>query len=207
MIYVLPAMGADSRMYTGPWRQLPGYRFLDWPVYRGEISLAAMAERVIEEYGIGASDIMAGSSLGGMVALEIAKKLRLEKVFLFGSAVDPHEVNPVLQTLAPLIKCTPLKQLQSVAGRFRNLVLSMFGSSDPDFISAMCIAVFRWRGFGGHPGTVRRLHGTRDIIITCRTHCEPIARAGHLIAMTHPVDCVHFLRRHMNHLPDRPYGF
>lgn len=46
MIYALPGMGADNRMYPGPWRSLPGATFLDWPGYKGEDSIQAIAWRV-----------------------------------------------------------------------------------------------------------------------------------------------------------------
>ena len=72
MIYTLPGMGANSNMYSGPWLDLPNIKYLDWPKYQGEKSLSEVAEKVINENSISQTDFIAGSSLGGMVALEIA---------------------------------------------------------------------------------------------------------------------------------------
>ncbi len=71
---ILPGMGATAAMYNGLKHKL-GFRvnFLNWPEYRGEKTYAEVARRVIEEEKIGTGDVVGGSSLGGMVALEIAQ--------------------------------------------------------------------------------------------------------------------------------------
>jgi hypothetical protein len=53
MLFLLPGMGADHRMYAAPaWQTLPEARLLDWPEHRGEATIAAIAARVIAEAGI-----------------------------------------------------------------------------------------------------------------------------------------------------------
>ena len=173
-------------------------KYLDWPKYRGEKSLAAVAGRVIAENAISRSDAVAGSSLGGMVALEIARILGLKKVYLFGSAVSKSEINPLLRLLAPLCDRVPLTHLQALAGKCRNAVLEMFSSSDADFIRSMCRALKDWQGFKGDPALIVRVHGKKDKVLFCHSRCKTIEDGGHLIAMTHPFDCIdaicHFAR-------------
>ncbi len=62
-------------MYGGPWKDIDDTVYIDWPKYRGEKTLSDLAARIISENEIISSDIIAGSSMGGMVALEIADKL------------------------------------------------------------------------------------------------------------------------------------
>jgi pimeloyl-ACP methyl ester carboxylesterase len=118
MIYTLPGMGANSNMYSGPWLEIQNIKFLDWPIYHGEKTLSEVADRIISENNISQSDSVAGSSLGGMVALEIANKLRVENVFLFGSAVAKTEINPLLRLLSPIAEVTPIKFIQTIAGKY-----------------------------------------------------------------------------------------
>ena len=119
MIYTLPGMGANSNMYSGPWLEIQNMKYLDWPKFRGEKSLSEVAERVICENDISRSDSVAGSSLGGLVALEIADKLKNERVFIFGSAVTKTEINPLLRLLSPFAEVTPINFIQTIAGKWQ----------------------------------------------------------------------------------------
>lgn len=193
MIYTLPGMGANSNMYTGPWLEIPNIVFLNWPKYNGEKSLSEVADRVISENNISQSDSVAGSSLGGMVALEIAEKLELNQVYLFGSAVAKTEVNQLLRSLSPLTDITPIKLLQVIAGKYHNEVMNMFSTSEADFIKAMCHAVAEWKGFNGDMSIIKRIHGKKDKVIACPDNCTTIKDGGHLIAIAHPRDCIKIL--------------
>ena len=133
MIYILPGMGANSNMYSGPWRKIPDAMFIDWPRYNGEKTISEVAERIIRQYRIMQSDSVAGSSLGGIVSLEIAKKLGIRNVYLFGSAVSKSEINPLLRLLSPLSEITPIKFIKAIVGKFENEILSMFNSSEAEF--------------------------------------------------------------------------
>ena len=83
MLYLLPGMGADSSMYTEPFKALPSVRFVDWPPYRGQRTLPELAASVIASSGITPDDEIGGTSLGGMVALEIACTLGQRRVLTF----------------------------------------------------------------------------------------------------------------------------
>jgi pimeloyl-ACP methyl ester carboxylesterase len=198
MIYTLPGMGANSNMYSGPWLEIQNIKFLDWPIYHGEKTLSEVADRIISENNICQSDSVAGSSLGGMVALEIANKLRVENVFLFGSAVAITEINPLLRLLSPIAEVTPIKFIQTIAGKFHNKVFKMFSTSDSDFIRSMCHEIYKWQGFNGDQNIIKRIHGEKDKIITCHSKCKTIKNGGHLIAVTHAHQCIEILK-HINH--------
>ncbi len=86
MLFVLPGMGADHRMYPAPWPSLSDSVFVDWPKFRGEESLTDLAKRLIDEHHIESSAWLAGSSLGGMVACEIATMVSARGLILIGSA-------------------------------------------------------------------------------------------------------------------------
>ncbi len=196
MIYILPGMGANSSMYSGPWLNEPNLKFLDWPKYQGEKTISEVAERIINLHSISKSDSIGGSSLGGMVALEIGFKLGIEKIYLFGSAISKTEINPIIRLLSPLAEVTPLKFIQAIAGKYENNVLNMFSTSEPDFIRSMCHAIAHWQGFKGDHSLINRIHGAKDRVIVCQEACKKIKEGGHLIAITHPHQCIEIIKNH-----------
>ena len=190
MIYLLPGMGATSAMYDGPWRDLPDSFAINWPDYQGEKTIADIAARLIAEHNIAPNDSVIGSSLGGIVALEIHAALNLRQVVLLGGAVTRAEINPLLIALAPLAKITPLRLIQHLAGKSTALLSTMYAEVDADFVRAMCIAISNWEGYSGDMSVVTRIHGQRDHIIRCPKDVETIPNAGHLIAITHAKQCL-----------------
>ena len=195
--YILPGMGADATMYGGPWRDLDNFIYLDWPVYNGEKTLGEVAEKLIKVHQIEQGDIVGGSSMGGMVALEIAECLSTPHVVLIGSAMHPDEINPFLTMLAPLAKVTPIKLAQAISGpsvsSLGNIGAIMM-KADPEFLQAMCVAISKWKGSEFPLSKIARIHGTRDHVIRCPEHCHRIEGAGHLLAMTHPDECVRWIK-------------
>lgn len=190
MIYLFPGMGATSKMYQGAWSEIRPSAFVEWPSYQGEKSLKALAVRLVAQYGIQDNDILIGSSMGGMVALEISKIVHVSKVLLVGSAINPSEVSPYLRFISPFIDIAPIKIIQKLASRFDNIVLRMFASSEAVFVREMCKAIGAWSGYKGDLTNVIRIHGERDKIIRCPRDCYRIKNGGHLIALTHSRACV-----------------
>ena len=194
MIFLLPGMGADHRMYSAPaWHTLPNSRFLDWPEHRGEDSIAAIADRVIAEAGINDGDTIIGSSLGGIVGCEIANRLRLHSLVLIGSAQSPSEISTLLALLHPLAALAPLDFIRLSAGKLPDELCEMFVDSQAGFIRAMCRAIFEWPGLD--PLRIRPLclHGRNDHVIPPPADADLLLDAGHLLAMTHAEECVAFL--------------
>ena len=100
-------MGADHRLFPGPWKDLPGFVAHDWPTHKDERTISALACRVVEEFQIADGDVMIGASLGGMVACEVARTRHLRGVFLIGSATSCREINQLILALEPLAKSLP----------------------------------------------------------------------------------------------------
>lgn len=194
-VFILPGMGGDHLMYPDPWPSLPGSVLLDWPAYRGEESLEAMAASVVKAARIPDGAIVIGSSLGGMVACEIARLRRLSGLVLLGSAVQPREVSRLLRVLHPLADFTPFEFLQAASGKLPHELTQMFARSEAPFIRTMCRAIFRWSGLSATDPKPLRIHGSHDHIIPPPHNPDLLLDAGHLIAMTHARECVDYLRK------------
>ncbi len=199
---ILPGLGADARMYPREhYRHLRDVLFLDWLPYAGETSLGQVAQTIIDHHRVTGADIVGGSSLGGMVALEIAKMTGISTVLLIGSATAPGYINPVLKRLSGLADFAPVRLFQVVAGAVNHHahreLLAMFEDADSRFIRAMCSALFQWEGRGGFAGVVHQIHGRQDrVILPPREPATIIPDGGHLISMTHPAIVAGFIEQH-----------
>jgi len=190
-------MGANSSMYDPLRKELSfEINFINWPKYNGEKTYTATARRVIEENGIKDDDIVGGSSLGGMIAMEIARQKRLTAVVLIGSAISMAEVQGILTILAPVAARTPISLVQSLAGKHNNIITKMFAEADSQFIKAMCQHLPQWPGAKNLEVPFFRIHGQKDHVIPCpKAGAEIISNAGHLIAITHARECGEFLNK------------
>ena len=196
-LVLLPGMGATSAMYAGPWRELEGVRFLDWPDYGGERSVVELAERVLAEHGLEPGTPVGGTSLGGMVALELAARLDSPYAVLLSSARSGSEVRPHLRLLAPLARLVP----DVVFRRGATFIAGEAGrEADPRFLRAMCPAVVAWPG-SSYAGPVLRVHGARDEVIRVPEPVTPVPGARHIGVLTHPREFLEGLRAELDRLP------
>lgn len=179
------------------WQRLDQARFIDWPKHRGENTISGIAKRVIAESGIVDGDIIIGSSLGGIVGCEIANQIQIAKLVLVGSAKNKEEISNLLTLLHPLAQLAPLDFIRLSAGKIPGELSQMFSSSESSFMRAMCSAIFHWEGLYLDRVNAFRIHGTNDRVIPMPEQVDHSIEAGHLIAMTHPEECVKFIRSHL----------
>lgn len=71
----------------------------------------------------------------------------------------------------------------------------MFAESAPEFVRAMCAAIFQWGGLGGTNAQVFRLQGRHDLVVPPPHRVDLLLEGGHLVAMTHAEECAAFVRR------------
>lgn len=197
MLHALPGMGANARMYPSPWDSLPGFAAHDWPKHCGEQTLAEIAQSVSETHKIKDGDSIIGSSLGGMVACEVTKIRKIDTLILVGSAVSREEVNRLLAFLHPLVNVAPIDWLQFSVGKAPVELAQMLTGVEASFIRAMCAAVFQWSGLGATSVRTLRIHRRNDLVIPPPAKPDLMLEAGHLIALTHPKECVEFIKPHL----------
>ena len=187
-LFVFPGMGATSEMYADLSRHVSDAKYCNWPPHDGCLDFGDYAQKCILTYGISRNDVMAGSSMGGMIAAEISAQLGNDTLLLIGSCLQP--------------KCVPFHRLTNAAsfllgdgaisligtkGRF-SLLAKMAKQSGAPFIRWGLQALYRWNGVNlSRLRTVRSIHGCLDPIIPVFLvkPDERIATGGHFIAMTH----------------------
>jgi pimeloyl-ACP methyl ester carboxylesterase len=201
--YILPGLGVDATMYGSAFRTLKDVHYADWPHYNNEKSIKDIAITLIDQYKIYSSDIVGGSSLGGMVASEIAKYTEVRKIVLIGSTLTPETINPILKKLSVLSEIAPIHLIQALADRTSVItknnvwkkLFKMFGNANTAFIKTMCKAIFEWDGNPMPKCACAHIHGAKDrVIYPPQTGATIIDDGGHLIAMTHEEEVAKFLK-------------
>jgi pimeloyl-ACP methyl ester carboxylesterase len=84
-VFLIPGLGADKRIFKN---LKPGNAetvYINWLEPEPWDTLVTYAQKLIDKYDIKAGDIVIGNSLGGMLAVEIAHKIKLGKVILISS--------------------------------------------------------------------------------------------------------------------------
>jgi pimeloyl-ACP methyl ester carboxylesterase len=198
---MVSGLGADARLFE-PQRALP------WPItvvrwlepYRRE-TLASYGERLAECVSVTELYFLGGISMGGMVALEMSRRLRPEAVFLIASARSARAIHPFYRMAAGAISLIPvslsrlakgLAKRISPAARELNqdqqrLCWEMANDTPPRFIRWALRAVASWPGVDLPGAPVYHIHGDRDRIMPIhRVKADHVVRGGgHMINMTH----------------------
>lgn len=193
MNHFYPGMGATSAMYGELWKTEFEGQFHNWPKWQGERTLQDIAERIIQEHRIEPGDTVIGTSLGGILACEIANQVNLKRIVLIGSAQRKEEINSILSALHPLIDLAPIAFIQMSSGKLPSDLTDMFSHSDPEFIRNMSKAIFSWDGLKSNV-PVLRIHGEKDLVIPPPKGTNHMIHGGHLIAMTHPLECIQLIK-------------
>ncbi len=176
-------------MYGAPWRDAYDGQFHDWPTKFHGDTVSKLAIQLVKDHRIQEGDTVVGTSLGGIVACEIANQIELKKIVLIGSATRKEEISAFLSLLHPLVDLAPLAFVKAAAGKSPGELAEMFTQSDPQFIRSMCRAVFHWNGLQSDT-PVHRIHGKRDRVIPPPEFADRLVDGGHLIVMTHPLECI-----------------
>lgn len=205
-------MGADARLFGPQRKAFPRLEVPGWLAPEADETLAAYGRRMAAEIDPRPPFFLGGVSLGGMIALEMARHLRPRGVFLIASCRSSNAIPQYLKVLEEwthewldvLIDfAIPLSPLAvSILGNptdaDRRLCLRMFHDTPPEFLRWACSAVVKWPG--SRPDRpVWQIHGADDHLIPARA-VRPdllVPGGGHLINLTHAGEVNGFIRERM----------
>lgn len=198
-VFFISGIGADARLFT--YIQLPpGFDMVPVPwitALPGE-SLETYAIRLFQPYTTTDPFVLAGLSLGGMVATEIAKKYPPLCTILFSSVPLAGQLPPYYGWAAKLrlhrlmppftwkVTATCKHYLGMRRMRDKKLMQRVIWAGDSRFIQWGMQAVLQWKN-NTAPSPFYHIHGTRDEVFPIRyarpTHVIP--GAGHMMVITH----------------------
>lgn len=200
-LHFLPGLGATSALYSGYTFPFLVHR-LDYPSPpMASCSFEEYAKFLIRRQGIKPGDSLVGVSLGGMLACEISKQVRIAKLTLISSCTQRQHLHPLLSRLAFLGPYVPWAQIQRVVRPLpglspaRKLAVEMFREADKDFVHWACSCAADWSGLDGHTDMVS-IHGDRDPVFPIhrqRVH-HTIAGGDHLMVISRQAEILPLLQ-------------
>jgi pimeloyl-ACP methyl ester carboxylesterase len=156
-IFLIPGLGADERIYQYINLQENETIPVKWIEPEKKDTLSTYAQKLIDHYSIVPKSIVIGNSLGGMLAIEIAKKVKLDKVILISSIKTASEAPRSYKWYRyfPLYRLIPSKWLTSmgfmvkmVMGKMskhhQELFISMLKNTPPKFVKWALGAILHW---------------------------------------------------------------
>ncbi len=179
-IFLIPGLGADCRIYKN--LDLAGHEvtFVNWIAPAANDTLSSYAQKLINQYEIEENSILIGNSMGGMIAIEIAKLQPMDKTILISSIKSSNEASAYFSFFhsVPLYKIIPTKML--VKGRLfikyifgsmrpedQHLFEDMYKNTSPVFIKWAMGAILNWKNTT-IPNNVYHITGSNDRVFNCR---------------------------------------
>lgn len=180
-IYLISGLGADRRAF----RKLvfpEGFEitYLDWIPALPKESLAKYALRMAEVIDTSKPFYLIGLSFGGMLAVEIAKKLNPIHTFLISSSPVYHQLPWYFRMagrlhLEKLVPVQLMKKGNSIGLRFlgaktddeKRILRQLVLDSDPVFMKWALTAILSWRNTE-LPKSLTHIHGNSDYILPSR---------------------------------------
>lgn len=145
------------------------------------------AKNLIDKYGISVGDVVMGDSLGGMIAVEIAKLIKLSKVILTSTIKTDSEAPLYFKILRklPVYRMTPGKLVTRLAAVVKpvldkvnavdaNVLRSMLQNSSPEFLKWGAQAALNWKN-DIIPDNLYHIIGDKDLVFPYQNIKEPTA--------------------------------
>ena len=197
-IYIFSGLGADERIFQGLDFSGCSPTFIKWVVPRGEETIEQYASQLLGQIRT-TKPILVGVSFGGIIAVEIAKQIEIEKLILISSVKTKNEIPFYFRLIGRLRfhKLLPARLLK----RSNYIINWMFGASskfdkqllsqvlvdtDPIFLKWAIDKIVRWKN-QIQPPVFFHIHGMSDRIFPARfiRSNATIKHGGHLMLLNH----------------------
>ena len=185
--------------------------FIQWKIPEKNETLASYARRMQQEI-VHANPILIGLSFGGMMAIEIAKLIPVEKVILISSIRDRYELPFYMKLTAALRfnKIIPLKPYK-ILERIENYNLGVETEGEKQLLREYRKNISQaYTDFAIHeivnwknersPEKVIHIHGTNDHIFPIKYIHNPdyvINGGGHLLLMNNADEVNQILKKEL----------
>jgi len=200
-VVLLPGIGADARLFAPQAEGFPNLVVPPWVEPEEGESLVSYGARMAASIEIERPFYLGGASFGGMAALEVARHMAPEAVFLLGSCRSRASVPPYMRFLERLSRIVPDTALDlsrgvvpHVAGLIEEmdeptakLFGEMFTETPLSFIRWATQSIMSWSFEGELDCPIYHIHGARDTVLPLRL-VEPdqvVEDGSHLITLTH----------------------
>ncbi len=201
-VYLIAGMGADVRLFKN--LDLAGFEIVDVAFIEPEKqdTLASYAAKLVEKYNITINSSIIGTSLGGMLAVEVAKCVPMKNVIIISSikTIDEAPFYYKIFKLLPLYKLIPASLILSIGALLKpffskrmggesHLFNSMLRNTSPGFLKWSMGAALHWDGKTPSQH-IHHIIGDADLIFNYRKikQATIIPGGDHMMVMTRAKD-------------------
>jgi pimeloyl-ACP methyl ester carboxylesterase len=201
-VFLITGFALDRRAFS--FMDLPKdvYQTLDLiPIRKGE-SFREYALRFAREIGLAPGDVIGGVSLGGMLALEMAKAVDVLGVVIIASATHPRYIRKRFKMWAPLAPWVPeriismiftlipriLAMQNMLSKEGQALLAEIMGKFPPTLLKTFPGMIMRWPGCEP-PARFVHIHSDGDWLIRPNGNTATLTLLpgkNHLITVSHP---------------------
>jgi esterase/lipase len=177
-IFLISGLGADTRLYNNIDLLDNEVIPVDWIEPYLTDTLKTYAQKLIHQYHINSGSIVIGTSLGGMIAIEIANQVALNKVILISSIKTIHEAPWYFKAFRKLPVYKPMSGellkkmgflMKPIFGKYTAddiwVFEDMLKKSSPKFVKWAIGAVLAWKN-ETVPHNVYHLIGDKDMVFS-----------------------------------------
>ena len=209
-LVLVPGLATDARVFHPQSAAFPHLEVPVWREPRRDESLRDYAARLAAGIRPDGPIVLGGLSIGGMIALEMARHLPVRRVVLIASCRHPRAVNRPLRAAEritrpwptawyrPLLPLAPLVVGRggSIRREDRRLLGRMAQEVPLDIIRWGARALLQWPGVERLSVPVSHIHGGRDWVIPARgVSPDVVVPCGsHVLTLSHPREVNEFLR-------------
>jgi pimeloyl-ACP methyl ester carboxylesterase len=209
-IFCIPGFGVDHRVFK--YLSLPGHQlhYISWITPGLGDTMEDYARRLSSQIDTSKPYALLGFSMGGMVASEMARFLKPEKLILISTAKGSREIPLFLKALRffPVHLYAPEFIYEKAAWLFRRrygiekkddqLFYEMIHSMPPYFRKRSADFIINWKNNPVYP--CLHIQGTKDVIIPHRNVKEAILIKGgrHFMLMNQPSEISDLILNYLN---------
>lgn len=195
-IYLIPGLGADHRMYLTLLEKMPHAVVLEWERPAKTDTLHTYAQKMVDRIDKTKPFVLVGTSLGGIVSIEMSKILPPQKLVLVATVKSRSELPPYFRVLKhiPLhriisgrnFKRFNLAKVLTLHNRRQTkaskLIMDMTNDADDFFVEWGINQVLNWNN-NELPKNFIHIHGTNDEMFPFKyiTNCIPVKGGSHVM--------------------------
>jgi pimeloyl-ACP methyl ester carboxylesterase len=200
-VYLIPGLGADRRMYANQLAVLGNAEVLEHlPAQKGE-TLHDYAKRFVPRIDSTAPFALVGTSLGGIISVELSRLVKPEKVIVIASIKNRSEMPAFIRAMRYLrlhraLSGNGFKRFNKLAARrlvnrgdkmAASAFIEMLNDTPAEFIEWAMDAVIHWKPTEEVSNTnIYHIHGTSDFLFPYAKVKNAIAieNGSHVMNMT-----------------------
>jgi pimeloyl-ACP methyl ester carboxylesterase len=195
-LYLIPGQGADARLFNNLKIEEAEIKVLTFLVQEKNESLADYARRMAAQIDTTQKPFfIGGSSLGGMICIEMAKFMHPAHIFLFSSAKTRQELpfRYRFQKFIPIYKILPARLIKRMAifvqprvehqvWEERSIFRTMLESKNTKFMKRSIHCICTWDN-NEIPVNVTHFHGSKDRTLPFRNikNADMINNGSHML--------------------------